>query len=270
MEHYDDFHRPKGAALNSNLMQSLPARGSSPPWNPPQTRANLSPSGPEASRRRAPPTGREALPKGRPQLSIPAANSNTHWKEDKGTIGPAFSAKGHLFGVPYESKAVAPRPPSPEKLREIAAQRAALSPTSPTSPVELRQCLMTWTGDQLEQMVRDKIQMKTAGGNGQILTALRLFEAEAAGEITPEMFQTALSKLLNTDISLEEAMGLFNKYDADGGGTLDTNEFTEQLLPGYHSITVKGQPAPPAEYAAAPAYVRKRGVFQSGVYREPT
>jgi len=112
-------------------------------------------------------------------------------------------------------------------------------------------------------MIREKIQIKTAGGNGQILMALRLFEVDAnsGGEITPSMFQAALSRLLCTEITEEEAMNLFNKYDLDGGGTIDSQEFTSQLLPGPLSNTVKGQPAPAQPPEVVPPYLRKAGIL---------
>lgn len=65
--------------------------------------------------------------------------------------------------------------------------------------------------------------------------ALRLFGAGASAkeqEITPSMFQSTLSKMLNTHVNEEESMRLFVKYDMDKGGTIDACEFTEKLLPG--------------------------------------
>lgn len=73
----------------------------------------------------------------------------------------------------------------------------------------------SWTGDELEVIIRDKIQEKTKSGNGQTLMALRLFGAGASAneqEITPSMFQDTLSRMLNTEVNHEEAMRLFVKY----------------------------------------------------------
>jgi len=159
----------------------------------------------------------------------------------------------------YES-----RSPSPERALAAclaAAPRANLLYKAGPSPTGARR---TWTADQLETLIRDKIQMKTTGGNGQMLTALRIFGAGASGkDITPQMFQSTITRLLNTDVSEEEAMDLFNKYDADGGGTLDANEFVEQLIPGPQpglNPPAKGE-RPPAMASRSPPseYVKMDG-----------
>merc|ERR1712196_500676 len=171
--------------MNSNLMQSLsPVDTSKKAWNPPGIRSP--PSKKASSSQDASNIDKHTAPK--TPMATPGSFMRADWKRDKGTLPPAHAAKGTMLGVPYESRGRSPSPPQPPPKPE--------SPP-PLSPTELRHCLVTWTGDELETMVRDKIQMKTHGGNGQMLMALRLFESAAAGEITPEMFQSALTRLLN-------------------------------------------------------------------------
>lgn len=242
-----------GMSRNSNLNQMLPA---SPPqrdaWTPPAIH-NIDGKG--HTRKSAHSEDKKPVT----QMCSPASYyaPGVDWHKDKGSIGPSYAAKGSLLGAPYDPS----RSPSPPNLaaRRRTQQAAEGAPSPPSSPTELRQCLVTWTGDQLEEMVRDRIQQKTHGGNGQALMALRLFGAQASSEITPEMFRSALSRLLNTEITHQEALGLFNKYDEDGGGTLDSREFCDQLLPGFHTLTVKGQAAPQTGAPASVPYVRKCG-----------
>ena len=47
------------------------------------------------------------------------------------------------------------------------------------------------------------------------------------GEISPEEFGEALRNMLMTEIHEEEVRTLFDKYDTDGGGTIDIWEFIE-------------------------------------------
>jgi len=88
----------------------------------------------------------------------------------------------------------------------------------------------TWDKDQLETLLRDKINQKTAGSNGKILQAIRLFDRDN-GIITAAAWRRALPKLVGIELKDEESMSLFNKYDEDGGGEIDTYEFIENVLP---------------------------------------
>jgi len=135
--------------------------------------------------------------------------------------------------VPYKSIRFAGRSKStPPMIATMTVPPVIRKPSTDEVCLAARR---TWTGDELEILVRDKIQEKTRSGNGQTLMALRLFGAGASAneqEITPLMFQQTLSKMLNTQVQEEESMRLFVKYDMDKGGTIDCGEFTEQLLPG--------------------------------------
>merc|ERR1711871_1147274 len=108
--------------------------------------------------------------------------------------------KGMVLNTTYRSVSP-PRSFSPT----ASVSPKSTSPTSPTSPGGSR-VRRSWTGDELEQLIREKIQERTHGGNGQMLTALRLFggKASAGGEINPHQFLVSLQKLLNTDIDEEE------------------------------------------------------------------
>ena len=74
--------------------------------------------------------------------------------------------------------------------------------------------------------------------------AFRLFSpGRNMTEITLEQFKRTCHKLLNVELTDLEAQQLFDKYDLDGGGTIDPHEFVEGIMP------------PPAAYGqAAPVF----------------
>jgi len=111
-------------------------------------------------------------------------------------------------------------------------------PESPSRKAEAQKMLTfeksdlrrKWTAKQLEELLRDKITQKTKGSNGQALQAMRLFLRDGT-EISPEAWKKNLPLLVGVELTDEEAMALFNKYDTDGGGSIDVQEFIENVLP---------------------------------------
>lgn len=77
----------------------------------------------------------------------------------------------------------------------------------------------TWNEAELEELLRDKINQKTAGANNRILQAVRLFDREN-GVISAEAWKRALPVLVGIDLTDEESMALFRKYDDDGEVTM--------------------------------------------------
>merc|ERR1711939_630354 len=70
----------------------------------------------------------------------------------------------------------------------------------------------TWNAQELETLLQDKIRMKTAGKNGRAFQAIKLFERDGA-DIFPDAWKRGLKTLLGMELTEEEVMGLFNKYD---------------------------------------------------------
>merc|ERR1712216_292387 len=87
-----------------------------------------------------------------------------------------------------------------------------------------------WTPEKLESLISDKIMAKTNASEGQVLPAMRLFVG-SGNEISLKDFESTLSRLLNVDFQEGEVQQLFNKYDQDGGGTLDVAEFVAAVFP---------------------------------------
>jgi len=88
-----------------------------------------------------------------------------------------------------------------------------------------------WTPDELESLILEKIQGRTAG-NGLVFQAFRLFNNKTGNEegITPADFRDALNRLLMCGMTEEECRPLFDRYDTDGGGTIDVYEFMEGIM----------------------------------------
>jgi len=71
--------------------------------------------------------------------------------------------------------------------------------------------------------------------------AFRLFSpGRNQTEITLAQFSKTCGQLLNVELTEAEAELLFVKYDLDGGGTIDPNEFVQGIMP------------PPAAYGQPP------------------
>lgn len=88
-----------------------------------------------------------------------------------------------------------------------------------------------WTADELEGLILEKIQGRTSG-NGVIFQAFRLFNNKTGNDegITLTDFRDAMNRLLMCGMTEEECRPLFDRYDADGGGTIDIHEFMEGLM----------------------------------------
>merc|ERR1712166_841293 len=87
-----------------------------------------------------------------------------------------------------------------------------------------------WTPEKLEALVCEKIFAKTNSSEGQILPAMRLFVG-AGSEIDLPAFEHTLGRLLNVDFQEGEVRRLFEKYDSDGGGSIDVAEFVAGVFP---------------------------------------
>lgn len=100
-----------------------------------------------------------------------------------------------------------------------------------TSPQPAADARRKWSPDELERVILDKIRERTSGGGGMLIKAFRIFNDKGGdGEITPAAFKKALEMMLQCELTDTETMDLFNKYDADGGGTIDVFEFMDGLM----------------------------------------
>ena len=93
---------------------------------------------------------------------------------------------------------------------------------------------LTWSAQELQRQIQDKIRQHTSGKLGISLEAFKLFcnDPEAdAGNIDFSQFHETLNRMLNTQIRYEDAKGLFDRYDLDGGGSISLSE----LVIGFDS-----------------------------------
>ena len=87
----------------------------------------------------------------------------------------------------------------------------------------------TWNPEELQELLRDKINQKTAGANNRVLSAIRLFDREA-GVITAESWCRTLPRLVQVKLSREESLDLFDAYTGEKEA-LSTETFVEKVLP---------------------------------------
>lgn len=88
-----------------------------------------------------------------------------------------------------------------------------------------------WSINEIENMLRFKVASKSLSSSN-LLSAYRMFFDEKRTDLTPEDFRVSMSKLCGDQLTLEETNPIFHKYDADGGGTLDADEFVNGVLIG--------------------------------------
>jgi len=88
-----------------------------------------------------------------------------------------------------------------------------------------------WDGDRLEALIKEKLMMRTKSGNGQVYEAFRLFNNDGDQAISPDEFKAKVGHLLNTQLTDEEIIGLFKKYDEDGSGEITIHEFVAGIFP---------------------------------------
>jgi Ca2+-binding EF-hand superfamily protein len=94
-----------------------------------------------------------------------------------------------------------------------------------------------WKGSlkELETRLQDTITQHTSKSSDQIRQAFSLFTA--ARGIKPEVFKRSIEKLIHAKISENQSMELFQKYDTDGSGDIDLQEFVSGLMPSDYRGT---------------------------------
>jgi Ca2+-binding EF-hand superfamily protein len=66
-----------------------------------------------------------------------------------------------------------------------------------------------WGVEEIEYLLQDKIRQKTSKSSDQFRQAFRLFAS--AGEVTPDVFERQVNKMLGTTVSKDIALQLFNR-----------------------------------------------------------
>jgi len=88
-----------------------------------------------------------------------------------------------------------------------------------------------WSINEIENMLRFKVASKSLSSSN-LLSAYRMFFNDKRTDLSPEDFRGSLSRLCGDELTMEEVLPIFHKYDADGGGTLDADEFVNGVLIG--------------------------------------
>lgn len=86
----------------------------------------------------------------------------------------------------------------------------------------------SWTIKEIEQMLREKIEQRTSRSSDCFRQAFRIFKK--VNGIKPDEFHRALEGIGLT-LSREQADVLFSRFDKDGSGDIDLDEFIHGVLP---------------------------------------
>ncbi|RLN60846.1 hypothetical protein BBJ29_001870 [Phytophthora kernoviae] len=89
-----------------------------------------------------------------------------------------------------------------------------------------------WNADKVERKLQEKIQEKTQiAGNFVYQQAYRLLEGNRGEGIDFPSFREQLRVKFGIILDDSELQLLFDKYDEDGNGTIDLQEFIRRVLP---------------------------------------
>ena len=83
--------------------------------------------------------------------------------------------------------------------------------------------------DAIEKLVQRKIEQRAPRPEVQMQCAFKMFGSPKDG-LTLDMFKTQLWRM-GVPVNVKEALGLFKRYDKDGGGVIDFYEFIQGVMP---------------------------------------
>jgi hypothetical protein len=89
---------------------------------------------------------------------------------------------------------------------------------------------------ELRKLIELKLEQKMQGGPGQLRKAFKLFDKDASGFVTDTEF-VHLMHTWGISISKGQAAEFIQTMDKDGNGTLDYNEFIQEMLSHTHGST---------------------------------
>jgi len=183
-------------------------------------------------------TNNRLVPLGRPATS-PSSSEGLFAPSSELVMGQA--TVGHVGKAKILGKVSPMSWSTPKAMSFRPFSRSTLSPSRqppqlPSWHDQLPQAQLTeivrprWAPHKLEQLIKDKIQERTCGYPS--FSAFKLFaKGRGSTEITFNDFRHTIGRLLNAELTEAEARMLFDKYDEDGGGTIDTSEFVNGIMP---------------------------------------
>ena len=147
-----------------------------------------------------------------------------------------------MGGLPGQTK----EDPSKNKLT-LAAQRAERNAR--------RGAVGLGSDDQLENILREKINGKTKAGGSMLFRTFRKFDTNKDGVIDSKEFREIMHKW-NLNMGRNDMNRLFRRYDKDGKGHIKYYEFLQHLMPAdfpdKNSLIEKmgsSSPLPSSDYA---------------------
>jgi len=85
--------------------------------------------------------------------------------------------------------------------------------------------------DDMEQLMRDKLQQRTSTGPFQLRRTFKYFDRDGSGGIDLEEFSRAM-RSLGFDFADVQLMALFARYDTNRTGFVDYSGFVNRLMEG--------------------------------------
>ena len=82
---------------------------------------------------------------------------------------------------------------------------------------------------EMEQMMRDKLQQRTKTGPFQLRKTFKYFDRDGSGGIDFDEFQRAMEMMGFAFTDLQQ-LALFARYDESGSGEVDYGEFVEKVV----------------------------------------
>lgn len=82
---------------------------------------------------------------------------------------------------------------------------------------------------EMEQMMRDKLQQRTKTGPFQLRKTFKYFDRDGSGGIDFDEFQRAMEMMGFAFTDLQQ-LALFARYDESGSGEVDYGEFVEKVM----------------------------------------
>eukprot|EP00741_Cyanophora_paradoxa_P009886 tig00001704_g9576.t1 len=84
--------------------------------------------------------------------------------------------------------------------------------------------------DNLEHIIRERLSVRSTGGMFELRRVFKQYDSDATGTVTMEEFQKSLDEYGVSVKSVDDMLALMGRYDAQGLGKLQYNDFLEKAL----------------------------------------
>ena len=93
----------------------------------------------------------------------------------------------------------------------------------------------SWPVQELQRRIQDKVVQHTARSSDQFRRISQNFSQ--ARNLTPETFKIQIDLILDANIPEAQCMELFRRFDTDGSGDVDLQEFITGIMPKDYNVS---------------------------------